>query len=146
MDRRLAQNSLNMFLKTSLEAFSGSICLFLPLTPRVLQTVTSTASQKHHKIMWQIGRQCHCISRKTPLLELNLRQDNNIGKDLLYNFCFGFWNKPLVWNNCCQIACICTVIARISEWKAICCKPFKSPLYYSLVTWKPSHKLCAHTY
>lgn len=36
MDRRLAQNYLNTFLKTSLEASPGSICLFLRLTLGVL--------------------------------------------------------------------------------------------------------------
>lgn len=84
--------------------------------------------------------------QKNTFARTKFKQYNNIGKDLHYNFSFGFWNKPLVWNNCCQIACICTVIARISEWKAICCKPFKSPLYYSLVTLKLSHRLCGHTY
>lgn len=60
------------------------------------------------RVIWQIGSRCHCISKKIPSLELNLKQYNNIGEDLLYHFCFGFWNKPLVWNNCCQTACICT--------------------------------------
>lgn len=46
--------------------------------------------------------------QKNTFARTKFKQYNNIGKDLLCNFCFGFWNKPLVWNNCCQIACICT--------------------------------------
>lgn len=112
MDRRLAQNCFNLSISENISRSFSRLRLFIfafdSWESYRVHVGPTTKSQKRHKIIWQIGSQCHCISRKIPLLELNLRQYNSTGKDLLYNFCFGFWNKPLVWNNCCQIACICT--------------------------------------
>lgn len=108
----------------SLEAFPGSICLFLPLTPGSLtdfMLAQSMEPQKNHTEIWQTGTHCDCISKKIPLLELNLRQHNNVERIYSIISALGFLNKPLVWNNCCQIACICT--------ESYCKDPFRMESY-----------------
>lgn len=110
-NRQKAQNCFDLCLKMSLEASPGSICLFLPFNsweshrPHVGSRMEP---QKNHTEIWQTGSHCDCISKKIPLLELNLRQHNNVERIYSIISALGFWNKPLVWNNCCQIACICT--------------------------------------
>lgn len=102
----------------------------------------STESQKHHKIVWQTGSQSHCISRKIPLLELNLRRYNNAGQDFTLLFLLWFLKQTTGLE---QLLLNCLHLHRqllqgsLSGWTAICSKPFTSPGSMK------SHKLCAHT-